>query len=211
MSVTLKLKAPCAVLTVNGHEHHVERIGKGRYCTAWRNGAENVWLQVHESDLSKDALADCSSNPHLPKVERFDWFDDNAPFRLYREPLYQPLLARHKQAWADFRQIYKLWNDAHSATCQWNDMRNVSVRVNNCNTAFAELVGASTLAEPLKEAVRELVEQAACYGDYQIEISKRNCAVDSAGNLILLDPMFDRAELEQDRAAKMKRTRIAAY
>lgn len=210
MSIAIKRKQSCAVLTVGDKTYEVERLGRGRYCTAWRNGTERVWLQVHEKDLSKDALAGAEDNPHLPKCEAFGWFDGDAPYRLYREPLYKPLVAAEKRAWSEFKTLFKLAEDAWLQTISnrpWNDTSNVSARTSKYNCGVEQAVRASTLPESLKEAVRILVYQAANYGDYQIEISKRNCAVGPEGQLILLDPLFDRAEVEADRNRKMKRAR----
>lgn len=207
--ITLKRKQPCAVLTVGDKSYDVERIGRGRYCTAWRNGTEHVWLQVHEKDLSKDALSNAEDNPHLPKCEAFGWFDGDAPYRLYREPLYQPLKAAHKVAWQQFKSVYAAFEDARRADFgRWNDTRNVSQRTSDFNTRFLELVGGSpTIPDTLRDAVRILVQSAAAYGDYGLEISKKNCAVGSEGQLILLDPLFDRAEVEEHYRKARQRAR----
>jgi hypothetical protein len=42
-------------------------------------------------------------------------------------------------------------------------------------------------------------------GEYMIEITKKNCAVDAEGNLILLDPVFDWAEVRDARQKAMRR------
>lgn len=210
MSITLRRKAPCAILTVHDKEYHVERIGRGRYTTAWRNGAACVWLQVHEKDLSKDALADCPSNPHLPKCERFDWFDGSTPFRLYREPLYQPLMASAKTAWRDYKALAFLWNNARIAEMNkftWRDPRTISARTSDFNRTFDDMVASSPhVPETLRDAVEILVRAAADYGDYRIEITKKNCAVGAEGQLILLDPLFDAAEVARAWDARIKKS-----
>ena len=200
-------RAPCAVLTVGDKTYDVERIGKGRYTTAWRNGTDHVWLQVHEKDLSKDALCMAEANPHLPECESFGWFDGAAPYRLYREPLYQPLNARSGKAWNDFKELYRIFGEVRISHT-WGENKGVSQRTKEFNAKFEDAVQDTIyLSDSIKEAVRTLIYTAANCGDYGIEISKKNCAVGAKGQLILLDPLFDRAEAEADYQRRVKRSR----
>jgi len=50
--------------------------------------------------------------------------------------------------------------------------------------------------EPVRDALRELIDAAANYGStYFVEFAPRNLATDDQGNLVLLDVMFDAAQL----------------
>jgi hypothetical protein len=207
--ISIKMK-PCAVLTLDdGTRLEVERIGRGRYTIAWRN-SHYAYLQVHEKDNSKELLSHLSNNPHLPKVEELGWFAGNSPYRLFREPLYQPLTAKCKAAWELFKLVKECRDEAqreHSKAHGWNHTRSDATDdARELNQLFEDKIEDATyIPDKLKDAVRSLVYACGSYGAYCIEITKKNCAVDAKGNLILLDPCFDLAEV---RAYWAKRSRF---
>jgi hypothetical protein len=56
------------------------------------------------------------------------------------------------------------------------------------------------------DALRVLIDTAANYGaEYVFEFSPRNLATDEAGNLVLLDVLYDRERLTQLRRAAATR------
>jgi len=205
----LKMLNPRALLTLqDGTEVEVERIGRGRYSTAWRN-CQNVYLQTNEKDYGKELISRVAEekNPHIPACVQLDWQDGNAPYRWYRMPLYQPLTAKSVRAWEDFKALKQAREDAQRSL-PYDQKRTDDADVHEVNAKFVELVEDATyLSETLKEAVRLLVEECQNYGAYTIEISKRNCAVDAEGNLILLDPVFDLAEVR----SQWRKQRAARY
>jgi hypothetical protein len=69
--------------------------------------------------------------------------------------------------------------------------------------ACAEAAGVRPL---VLEALRILIDTAANYGsDYVFEFSPRNLATDDAGNLVLLDVLYDRERLAQMRREAAKK------
>lgn len=206
-TVLLKMLPPRAQLTLpDGATVEVEKIGKGRYTTAWRN-SHYVYLQTHENDSSKELLSRLPDNPHLPKVECLGIFDGNSPYRLFREPLYQPLTAKHRKAWELFKLVKTARDEAeresrHARAWTRSDPGTDAMELNQL---FEDkIVDATYIPEPLKDAVRKLTYACANYGAYCIEITKKNCAVDADGNLILLDPCFDLAEVREAMEKRMK-------
>jgi hypothetical protein len=182
----------------------VQRIGKGRYTTAWRN-CSNVYLQTNEKDYGKEIVCRASreGNPHIPACTQLD--SAESVHNWYKMPLYQPLTAKSGKAWEDFKALKQMWEDARRSV-SYDARRSDDQDVYATNAAFGELVEDATyLDEQMKEAVRILLDECTNYSTYTIEISKRNCAVDNAGNLILLDAVFDLAEV---RAQWRKRTRF---
>ncbi len=191
----IKMLAPRAALTLpNGETVEVERIGKGRYTTAWRN-CSNVYLQTNEKDYGKEIVARLRDehNPHLPACEQLD--SSESVHNWYRMPLYKPLTAKAGRAWDDYKVLHETWEDARRAV-GYKPGRTDDQDVYETNAKFGELVDDATyLSGPLKEAVRLLLDECANYGTYTIEITKKNSAVDESGNLILLDAVFDLAEV----------------
>jgi hypothetical protein len=183
----------------------LDRIGKGRFTTAWRN-CSNVYLQTSEQDFSKEILCDLARmnrNPHIPDIVDLGAMDGNKPYKVYREPLYQPLTARSKVAWAQFKELRDLAHEAWSETITTSG-RNDGMDAQVFIEKFRAAVDNSTyLPDTLKEAISELVNQCYNYGSgYMVEVAKHNCAVDDAGTLILLDPVFN---LTQIRAKSKSR------
>lgn len=197
----LKMRPPRAELTLpDGSTVEVERIGKGRFTTAWRN-CRNVYLQTHEDDSGKEILANLAFDPrnkHIPACERMDSQDGNAPYRWFKMPLYHPLTAKSGQAWQDYKILHQMQEDAWGAVC-CKFGRNSGNDAYEMRNTFSEMVqGSPLLSDEIKEAVQQLVDECANYGDYSVEIVKRNCMVDDDGTLILIDPVFDLEAMRRD-------------
>lgn len=189
----LKLKA-CGTITLDSGEIvQVERIGKGRFSTAWRSG-ETVYLKTSDADYSKEIMSvlaeDSPRNRHLPECKFLS--HDDGQFKWYVMPFYKPLTAKNKQAWDDFKALSKVSEEHNSYKAEAADIRQ----------NFQDEVLASNFSQEIKDAVVQLCDAAANYGDYSIEIARRNCAVDTDGNLILLDPLFDLAFIRQSRKGR---------
>jgi hypothetical protein len=168
----------------------VERLGQGRYTEAWKAHGDIVYLRVKEGEYSKEileVLTRTERNIHIPKCSRVG--NDTGAFTWYKMPLYFPLAASSKRAWSDFKALRKMREDAYDI----NRMRQMASDV---NARFDDAVQESTLSPSIKEAVALIVNEACNYGEYLIEITKKNCAVDRSGNLILLDPLFDWDEVK---------------
>jgi hypothetical protein len=119
-------------------------------------------------------------------------------------PLYRPLTAKSGKAWEDFKLLKSLLDDARKSL-GYNAKRTDYAEAYMVRSAFQEMTDHATyLQETIKEAVRQLCDECCNWGAYTIEITKKNCAVDDDGNLILLDAVFDLAEV---RAKYRKMTR----
>lgn len=170
----------------NGESIHVERIGKGWYSTAWKNGS-NVYVQTHEDDNAKELLSHLDY-PHLPKVE---YLAHAGIYRWYRLPLYSKLTAAHKKAWADYKRLKTLHYEAFAAEMRGSGRDELDPQAVNYH--LAELVENVPDLHRLGESIRALADACINYGrGWYIEpFQARNCAVDAGGELILLDPVYD--------------------
>ena len=195
-----------AVLTLdNGQPIHVERIGRGMYSTAWKNGTA-VYIQTHEDDAAKEMLCQIHDTPHLPTVERIHSDSDTSIYNWYKMPLYQKLTSAHKRAWTDYRALQKLRIKA-SQTANFAWAKNL--QCDSVNNEFLELVKQSPLAAQYEAPIEALTEWCASYSQSWLieELQARNCAVDANGDLILLDPIFDLQIIRDQQDAAMKRHR----
>jgi hypothetical protein len=187
-----------AVLTLeNGDTVEVERIGKGRFTTAW---ADSTWvyLQTRETDYAKEILEGLRGCTHIPETESLGWASGNAPYRFYRQPRYRKLRAKHKAAWADFRALQICLRDAMLAWTAKGPRQGSWAQYQRQQSIylvqmFAEMVAASGVRDSLKRSVQALADETCNYGDsWSVEICARNLAVHpDRDELILLDPVFD--------------------
>lgn len=208
---TLK-KLNRAVLALDdGREVEVERIGRGRYTTAWANGS-HVYLQTDERDASKEMLANLARrsgrNQHLPDCHYLG--ELGARHRLYSMPKYRKVTARDTRvAWELLKCLITLRERARRLAAT-NDPKWDSYAL---NAAFRELIddgegnNISGLPDALQAALLALLDEAANYGEYTLEFRRANVAADGNGTLILLDPLFDLREVREDSERRMRAAR----
>jgi len=196
--MNLKRLPARAMLTLpNGSSVEVERIGSGRYTTAWRNN-HFVYLQTHEDDRSKEILLRIDGEHlHIPRVERLEWDERNKKYEWYREPLYKPLTAKSGDAWKQFKILHKYYNGAYSEAMKRDSYRWDAYTFNG--VLREDMENDDQLPQSLRDAVIALIDEAGDYGQYMVEITKKNSAVDDDGRLILLDPLFNLQELRDER------------
>lgn len=196
-----------AILTLDsGEKARVERIGRGRYSTAWSNGS-SVYVQTHEDDHAKEILSRITDK-HLPQVE---FVESTGIYNWYKMPLYQPLKSTCKRAWADFKALKQLRLDAFNSVRldktdkrEW-DTGTIGRRINE---SFQDMVdGHAAISAEYSDTIRHLVDWCATYGEGWLieELQPRNCVVDPDGNLILLDPIFDLCLLRQEQNKRLER------
>lgn len=189
-----------ALLTLDGQEPiEVERLGQGRYTTAWVN-SHWVYLQTHEKDQSKAIMEAAGSIRHVPQVEYLGFM--NPCWNVYKEPKYKKLTAASKEAWQDFRMLEQTLADAARSLYRYGPKPSAA----EVNARFVETLPV-TCSQALREAVEALVNEAINYGEYRFEIRRGNLAVGYEGELILLDPLFDQAEVE----AYWEKRRMKSY
>jgi len=194
-----------AVITLDdGSTVQVERIGRGRYTTAWRDG-HHVYLQTKDGEYSKDILAALSGTRHIPTTEELGWGDDDAPWRLYRQPLYRRLTKR------DFPNAYRQWKSlAEAREAAFKDVRGPNWRGHDLNARTLEIAQASpNVDESVRETLQALIDKACDYGhNYCMEFNQGNMAVHpERDELILLDPLFDLDEVRASQMATLKKHR----
>jgi hypothetical protein len=183
----------------DGKTVEVERIGQGRYTTAWANGSK-VYLQTSEKDYSKEILSTISG-PHIPKCDYVGNLD--GPYRLYSMPKYRKVTARETpEAWAQLRELIRLREMARMEFLRAGAIPDGY----DINERFREMVDEEghVLPRSLVLDLHKVLDAAGNYGEYTIEFRKANVAANKAGRLILLDPLFDMAEIRasQERARR---------
>lgn len=186
-----------AILTFdNGKEVHCQWLGKGMFCQAWQN-KNDVYLIVDSvNDPSKEILCSIYKEEgkvkHLPGCQRIDTYGDKY---VYLMPYYRNITAKDKEAWKQYRELKNFRESISSFAhkCQ-----------HDVNLEVLKFIPKS----PIRNALELLLNWSTNYGD-QIgwEFSPRNLGVDSRGNLILRDVMFDCEKIEKIWKEREKRRR----
>ncbi len=171
-----------------------EKIGKGSFSTAYQRGSVVrvvvEWKKGRKQmDYSKQALAlFAGTGKHIPQIERLDFGDG---WEVYELPFYQRLTKDSATPWKQFQTLRKLWqkNSFCFRQSRYERMEN-----------FLEMVKESNLPTSLVEDLESIISAFSTFGEdaFLLEFSVRNLAVDSEGNLILLDIGFSPAALEKE-------------
>jgi hypothetical protein len=198
---TLKRIPARAILRYGYITVEVQRLGAGRYTTAWRDvlNPEMVYLQVSEKDFSKEMLTFMQDYKHIPQLEQLESFDNDS--RLYRTKFYRKLTAKHTEAWETYKILATCIEQAKCDT-PFNSPPHVY------NQLFDDAVQDKVyLSNEIKETIHALVDWCQSYGEYCIEICPKNLAVDDDGTLVLLDPCFDQKEVKESYKKALDKSR----
>lgn len=211
MSEQILLKhIPSAILNIEGQCHRVKRIGKGRFTEAWKN-SRSVYLITRErswgTDYSKEIYTGVGSI-HVPRITYLGMLNGQEA-RVYKSPFYFRLTAKNKIAWAQFKELVRLneqaWNN-HRAECdarEHDDACGSDVR-----QELIELVRASSLPCSIRNALVELHNRAYSYGHgYTFEFRKGNLGVTKSGTLIFIDVLFDMEAVDEYQRQRSGRVR----
>lgn len=193
----------------DGPSVEVERIGAGRFTTAYRQTADPtvVYLVVNDEDgdYSKDIIANCDG-PYFPALEKMGTYRDAT---VWKTRYYQRLRASYHIAWSEFRAAADCRERVYTEVMRRSDTRKMPFyRLGH--EVMAQTVDKLRDEYPnyhgLADALGQLTDESANYGSsYVFEFAARNLAVDNTGHLILLDPIFDLESMEKMRQAALRR------
>ena len=185
-----------AYLTLdNGKVIHLEHIGEGLFCHAWKNQKHVYIITKQKSDWSKEIICGLSGNPYFPKCKFIGDLEINAfgkiiDSRVYIMPLYRKLTPNDKEAWKMANELMKI------RTEEWvkitNKYYNKRLPVESVGWDFMNNIINRLTSNKLKKALKELMNLSANYGSsYAFEFSKDNLSVSNKGHLILRDVIYD--------------------
>lgn len=192
-----------------GHRMTLRKIGAGQFAEVYitPDYAYIVAAMKHEDTPDKEILVhaheDAPDNPHLPAIEKLGtltWRGPAAAGRtrrwdtgadvftnVYVLPVYDVPVTKAKsaKAWKDFQVLKKASDASHRWPSPWRSGYEHNVEI-------VEAVKGK-VSSTLHEALEILVSWAANFSDQMLfEFAARNLAVDGNGNLVLLDPLFQR-------------------
>ena len=183
-------------LTMGDKTLELDYLGKGRFSEAWSNGSKAyIFTDTRKGDYSKEILADLTGHTkHLPDVERVGYLD-NSDVVLFAMPKYKMLRAKDKKAWEQFRAFQQAvkgaWRDTITKHQGKPDKWITAYCGYDQGCKVADLLNAAGEVD-LAQAVQYLADSSANYGSgYWMEAAKRNCGVDSSGDLVLMDTLYD--------------------
>lgn len=196
-------------------------LGSGLFTDAYLGEDNKVYLvTVTDSeypgvDDTKGAIAEMNRNdgpqPHIPMIERVGWTEvtkkpppgrrwyrghNRFDATVYRSPLYNAPLRKGnatKQAWSDYRALGKALEVA-TGKLGWRPSPDDGYKLNMLT--IENFQG----SESVKEALESLASYISNYGtEYAFEFPARNLATDAKGQLILLDPLYNRLSVQRLR------------
>lgn len=179
-----------------------EFIGRGSFATCYRVDSMVYSYVNHgrvESDYSKEAISEFASddNIHIPQIKKLGDYETGLNSGiLYSMPFYEKLTASHVTAWKQYNTLKSAWNKnnvygskGNLSWYEWNVKLIESLRGN--------------ISESIIEALESINDACSNYGlDYRFEFPKQNLKVDSNGNLILLDVIFNVLALPKNRGGR---------
>lgn len=158
-------------------------LGRGAFATCYEaDGFVYSFVKANDAhnhtDYSKEALSEWASGLNVPEFEKMGIMEDGRA--LYKSPLYNPLTPKNKVAWNQFRILESAWKKTSYKKFgyEFNYTLIDSVR--------------DVLPIELIESLESINSACSNYGDsYYFEFPRRNLKIDSNGNLILLDVIFN--------------------
>lgn len=196
-----------------GFKMPLRKVGEGYFARVYLTDDGGtpyiVSLMKREATSDKEILAmaheAAPGNPHLPAIERLGTVftrrgtpigprvvtGSGVYLPAYVMPVYRAPLrkADSPEAWAQFKTIYAAGKKA------FHEVRGPRFSGYLINHRMVEMLEGK-IPRPLHEALKILMDTASNFGESQVfEIAARNLATDDRGNLVLIDPLFDRSAL----------------
>tara|TARA_Y100000034_G_scaffold74318_1_gene89431 strand:- start:15122 stop:15697 length:576 start_codon:yes stop_codon:yes gene_type:complete len=187
------IKGDKRTIKLPDEEREAEYLGKGRYCTAWRDIVlpNTVWLITKENDWSKEILMDAfneENSKHLPLCGYLGYVHSRGWKRVYRTEFSETLTAKHK-AWKLIKNLEYKRREANRQIYRWQD---------NCWWGYEAMHNIVDDMEESseKEALEALMNSAANYGSsWTFEFAPRNCGISKKGELLFRDCVFNLEEI----------------
>jgi hypothetical protein len=163
-------------------------IGRGSFATCYRVGDSVIsFVKVSDnfdrSDYSKEIISLIDSdNVHIPQIEKLGYSEDYN-YMIFKCPFYSPLKADNVKAWRQYKKLKDAWESSFSLYCNESTNYDANERVIN---------SLPDTMRKVKDALHLINMSSSNYSlNYRLEFPKRNLKVDSFGNLILLDVIFN--------------------
>jgi len=189
-------------------------LGRGRFTNAFRH-RNDVFLFTHFGDYSKDILSSARhrlASPHLPNIERIQILDGppraDWDIRVYRSDFYRTPISKPKpdlikpsvrkrmlESWNMARELQTIRVSAH-----FIDNNTRMLDSGRCTDINYYVANEAKVTDEMSEALLELAERAADYGDNYLfdDFRPRNLGLDRYGRLVILDAFFDAKIINED-------------
>ena len=150
-------------------------------------------MDTQEFDYSKEGIAEWANceNSHMP--EFWNLGEDDKNNRVYKSVYYgNKLTAQNKTAWKQYKELKIIWMEEVRKS-------NGLGSPDSVNRAIIDRAKESDIIpESLIESLTSICDALANYGDdYSLEFRPCNLKVNDAGELILLDVIFNKRALTQ--------------
>ena len=183
-------------LQIPGREHiQIYEIGSGSFASVYGVADSSspvvyilTLLPVQDKDILAQVRNELPQNPHLPSVS---WVGETFTSNVYEMPFYKTPLTQEDSptGWEDYQKLRECWRQCYRSFYDGV----TGHMINEMIIVRAEELGVSA---SVLSAIRALSKAAAERGDeFTFEFSPENLASDSSGNIVLLDPLYNRSML----------------
>jgi len=181
---------------IDGQTIEATRIGRGRFCTAYRATQDpaRVLLVVSDTDFAKDILADADG----PTIPRCVLLGQTATGRVFETDYSETVSAKRN---ADAWRIMKTLEATRDRV--WREHMIARVDYSLGYSIAFETIERADVPATIKDDLNVLLSSAANYGSsYSFEFAKRNTGVTTSGLIQFRDCVFDLETLAPRRRAK---------
>ncbi len=200
------------IITVDGEKLRAVYLGSGHYARAYRV-QDTVYCFVRQDDYMKEMVSNCQSMKHIPEVKGHgEHYERGQYYNVYSMPYYEPLTARHTEAWKQYRILQREHEAAKTEIRNKKGFQSWSVQMNELNYALVERLSQLPSMASMVDALEHLASNTSNYGSgFGFEFSTRNLGVDKDQNLILRDICFDQEKISQERLKQHEHSRDYHY
>jgi hypothetical protein len=200
MTITIKRSA-VHTFEINGQTIETKRIGRGRYCTAYRAPDNRVFLVCPDNDYSKDILADVETADY-PTIPRCVLIGETSTARVFETDYSETVRAReHGAAWKILKELET------TRVAIWSErVRNASERAITFQgyDISCETIERANVPDYVKTDLTALLANMANYGSsWCFEFAKRNIGV-SNGLIQFRDCCFDIVDIQRANGARRR-------
>lgn len=196
----------CDIVIKRGQKRRAVYIGRGRFTCAFAT-TRYVFLYTFYNDHSKDILAfGPNNNPHLPVVNFVGTLMlDRREIKVYKSRFYKTNPCRDEMGENNYR-IMKALQRAHNAA---NDkVKGDLIQKGICHAYNDYVIKNADVPDKMIDALKQIERGCIWYGDHYLfdDFRRQNMGLDSKGNLILVDPVFDAERIYKDLLARQGET-----
>jgi hypothetical protein len=177
-------------IRLDGKQYSAWYLGKGSFTKAYVILiSKGPYVILYGEDCTKEVLAlwGDKSNPHCPKIWRYD-------SNIYIMPYYRPLTPEYRIAWKQYTVLKKIWNYVNQPKYEDGKFYKDNSYILGymlVDRFIRECEKNSSINRALIDALQNIYDTVInCGSDCMFEFAVRNLGVDKKDRLVLRDIAF---------------------